>query len=154
MVEKLAELGVKLKWERVLEFAGDGAVGRPHIARTMIEMGYVASMSEAFDKYLGRGSLVYAEREKFSPLDAINLIHSVNGLAVLAHPSWVDNLEAQLPSLVEAGLAGMEVHYSSYSSKLIMELELWIGESNFFLRLWMQQVGHRLVYMKWRRPPE
>ena len=123
MVEKLAELGVKLKWERVLEFAGDGAIGRPHIARTMIEMGYVASMSEAFDKYLSRGSLVYAEREKFSPLDAINLIHSVNGLAVLAHPSWVDNLEAQLPSLVEAGLAGMEVHYSSYSSKLIMELD-------------------------------
>ena len=123
MVKKLSELGVKLKWERVLEFAGDGAVGRPHIARAMIEMGYVASMSEAFDKYLGRGAPVYAERDKFSPLDAIGLIHSVNGLAVLAHPSWVDNLESQLPSLVEAGLAGMEVHYSSYSSGLIMELE-------------------------------
>jgi len=123
MVKKLSDLGVKLKWERVLEFAGDGAVGRPHIARTMIEMGYVASMSEAFDKYLGRGMAVYAERDKFSPLDAIELIHSVNGLAVLAHPSWVDNLESQLPALVEAGLAGMEVHYSRYSSGLIAELE-------------------------------
>jgi predicted metal-dependent phosphoesterase TrpH len=123
MVNKLSDLGVKLKWERVLEFAGDGAVGRPHIARTMIEMGYVASMSEAFDKYLGRGMAVYAERDKFSPLDAIELIHSVNGLAVLAHPSWVDNLESQLPALVGAGLAGMEVHYSNYSSGLIAELE-------------------------------
>jgi hypothetical protein len=123
MVKKLSDMGVDLKWERVLEFAGDGAVGRPHIARAMIEMGHVGSMSEAFDKYLGRGSPVYADRAKFSPIDAIELIHSVNGLAVLAHPSWVDNLESQLPLLVEAGLAGMEVHYSSYSLELITELE-------------------------------
>lgn len=122
MVERLGELGLPLEWERVLHFAGDGAVGRPHIALAMVERGYVPGVREAFDLYLGRDGPAYVERQKLSPVDAIGIIRSVGGAAVLAHPSFVNNLESHLVQMTEAGLAGMEVYYGNYSPKLVKKL--------------------------------
>ena len=115
MVEKLAKMGLKIEWDQVMKFAVDGSVGRPHIALAMIEKGYVKDTKEAFDRYLGHNGPAHVERSKLSPADAINLIKSVDGAAVLAHPTWVDNLEGLLPQLKKSGLAGMEVYYGSYS---------------------------------------
>ena len=122
MVERLGELGLPLEWERVLHFAGDGAVGRPHIALAMVERGYVPGVREAFDLYLGRDGPAYVERQKLNPVDAIGIIRSVGGSAVLAHPSFVNNLESHLVQMTEAGLAGMEVYYGNYSPKLVRQL--------------------------------
>src|SRR5579885_1684383 len=87
ILEKLAELGMSVEWERVRELAGDGAVGRPHIAQAMVERGYVADIREAFDRYLGRGRPAYVERERLTPEQGIRSVLAVGGLPVLAHPA-------------------------------------------------------------------
>ena len=122
MVEKLRELGLELEWSRVQEIAGDGAVGRPHIALAMVERGYIAHTGEAFDKYLGRNGPAYVERHKLTPADSVRLITGVGGVAVLAHPTYVLDLESALEELKEAGLSGMEVHYAQYSKETVREL--------------------------------
>ena len=122
MVSKLANLGLPVRWERVLELA-DGAVGRPHIAQAMVEMGYIKYPQEAFVKYLGREGLAYAEREKLTPADSVALITGVGGIPVLAHPREVDNVEQYIPELKEAGLVGIEVYCAGYSPKEVIQLE-------------------------------
>ena len=115
MVEKLAGLGMQLEWERVQEIAGDGAVGRPHIALAMVEKGYCKEPNDAFPEYLGRHGLAYVERPKLTPIEAIELLRSAGGAPVLAHPAYLSNPESHLPGLKAAGLAGMEVHYAKFT---------------------------------------
>ena len=122
MLEQLQHLGLPVEWERVLHFAGDGAVGRPHIALAMVEQGYVPGVRDAFDLYLGRNRPAYVERQKLTPEDAVGIIRNVGGAAVLAHPSYVNNLESYLFRMKEAGLAGMEVFYSDYPPQLVDQL--------------------------------
>jgi hypothetical protein len=114
MVGKLRGLGIDLSWERVQEIAGDGAVGRPHIALAMIESGHIKTLDEAFEKYLGRNGPAYVEREKMTPAEAVELITGVGGLPVLAHPGQLQDLDRFLEELKEAGLLGMEVYYQDY----------------------------------------
>ena len=115
MVEKLGDLGMSLSWDRVLEIAGDASVGRTHVARALIEAGYVATNQEAFDKYIGREGPAYVAREMLTPEEAIELALSNGAVPVLAHPVYVKGVEDELPSLKKAGLKGMEVHYSTFS---------------------------------------
>jgi len=118
MVEKLAQLGKPVAWERVQELAGEGAVGRPHIALALVEAGHVSSVNEAFDLYLSRNGPAYVEREKLTPQEVIALLRSVGGLATLAHPRELDaagSLEALLQEIVPAGLTGIEVYYQDYT---------------------------------------
>ena len=122
MVEKLRQLGVEIAWERVQEIAGDGAVGRPHIALAMVERGYIARVEDAFSKYIGRNGPAYAEREKMTPQEAVGLIRDWGGVAVLAHPAEISDLESTLKSLKTAGLVGMEVYYARYPEERILEL--------------------------------
>ena len=121
MVEKLAALGLPLEWERIAELA-QGAIGRPHIAQAMVEKGYISQPQEAFQAYLGRNGPAYVEREKMTPVEAIQLVKSVGGIPVLAHPREVGNLDHILPSLVDGGLMGMEVYYKDYPAHQVAEL--------------------------------
>ena len=122
MVEKLAQLGINLEWERVRHFAGDGAVGRPHIAMAMVEAGYCQEPKDAFPEYLGRNGLAYVERAKLTPEDAVGMIRRAGGAAVLAHPAYMSNMEAGIANLTGIGLAGMEVHYAKYHDDTIRQL--------------------------------
>ena len=122
MVERLSELGMPLDWDRVREIAGEGAIGRPHIAQAMVEKGYIALQKEAFDKYIGRNGPAYVEREKQPPEDAVRLVTQVGGVPVLAHPAQIEGLDQVLESLIAAGLKGMEVHYAEYDSATIARL--------------------------------
>ncbi|MBI2855652.1 MAG: PHP domain-containing protein [Chloroflexi bacterium] len=124
MVDNLSNMGLPVDWERVLELAG-GAVGRPHIAQAMVEKGYVSLPQDAFAKYIGRNGPAYAERPKLTPGDAVRMIRRVDGLAVLAHPLEVgelSDLDTIIPDLRAAGLAGMEVHYGSYTPSQVETL--------------------------------
>jgi predicted metal-dependent phosphoesterase TrpH len=125
MIQKLSELGLEIKWERVLEFARGGAIGRPHIAQALIEAGYITTFQEAFEKYIGRGKPAYIERKKVSPKSAVKLITGARGLAVLAHPTYIGNvnLENLISELKKVGLAGMEVYYGKYTRDEIVMLE-------------------------------
>jgi len=119
MTEKLSALGKPISWERVLEIAGDASVGRPHVAQALVEAGHVASIPEAFELYIGRNGPAYVEREKMTPLEAVETLRRFGAPAVLAHPSYTKSLDGILPGLVDAGLAGMEVYYRDYAPELI-----------------------------------
>lgn len=123
MVEKLEKLGLEVEWDRVKEIAGDGAVGRPHVAQALVEKGHVESSQQAFDLYLGRDKPAYVGRDKLTPGDAIQLIQSVGGKAVLAHPSFTRNVESLLPGMKAEGLAGIEVYYARYTPGQIAQLK-------------------------------
>ena len=123
MAEILTEMGAPVDFRRILDIAGDGAVGRPHVARALLEAGHVASLNQAFSQYIGRESPAYVERMKFTPAEACALIRRAGGVPVLAHPIFFDrygaiksalDLDTILPELQTAGLMGIEVYYSYY----------------------------------------
>lgn len=128
MVQKLAEFGLHIEWERVREIAGDASVGRPHVARALVEAGYFSEPAEAFREYLGRNGKAYVEREKLTPTDAVKLLNDVGGVAVFAHP-WFErrggepepeqSLIETVEELKAAGLHGMEVHYAMYDEAMV-----------------------------------
>ena len=77
MVKNLKGLGVPVSWERVVAIAGDGAIGRPHIAQALLEAGHVSTIREAFDRFISNDGPAYAERSKMTPEEAIQLIRKI-----------------------------------------------------------------------------
>jgi len=122
MVEKLATLGIHIEWERVKEIAGEGSVGRPHIALAMVEKGYFKEPKGPFAEYLGRNGKAYVERAKMTPAEGVEILTNVGGVAVLAHPASLSELDYKVAELKEAGLQGIEVHYAAYSTATIRYL--------------------------------
>ena len=125
MAEALAQMGAPVRFERILAIAGEGSVGRPHVAQALLEAGYVSSTGEAFAKYIGRDSPAYVNRMKFAPTEACELIRRAGGVPVLAHPVFFDkygaiksgfDLEAMLAETIAAGLLGIEVYYPNYDA--------------------------------------
>ena len=114
IIRKLQELGMEITLEEV-EQAGKGSLGRAHIGRVLVEKGYVGTLKEAFDKYLGWGKPAFVEREKLPPQECIALIREAGGIAVLAHPSTlkveIRELGNILQELKSYGLRGLEVYY-------------------------------------------
>ena len=122
MVEKLQDLGKPVDWERVQYFAGDGTVGRPHIALAMVEAGYFKEPKEAFDEYLGNNGLAYFDRPKLAPAAGVEMIKKVGGVPVLAHPTFMNDMEAGISNLKKVGLVGMEVYYAQYDDDTVRHL--------------------------------
>ena len=114
MVAKLRELGCYIEWERLKELAGNGAVGRAHIAQALLEKGYISSFKEAFTKYIGHDCPAYVGRDKLTPVEAVQLVLKASGLPVLAHPFTSLNPEAMAKELKAVGLVGIEVYYAGY----------------------------------------
>ena len=123
MVSKLAALGMPLDYGRVREIAGAGSVGRPHVAQALLEKGYVATLAEAFERYIGRNGPAYVERYKLTPAEAVGLVLRAGGLPGLAHPVIIGaaeplggeyDLDSLLAELVGAGLVAMECYYTGY----------------------------------------
>ena len=122
MIAKLGDMGIRIDWERVREIAGDGSIGRPHIAQVMLEKGYITSFNEAFSGYIEHGGPAYVEREKMTPVEAVALIARANGLPVLAHPLTINDPETMIIELKAAGLVGIEAYYKDYSAEEIKVL--------------------------------
>ena len=125
IIERLRALGLDVTYEEVRALAGTDAVGRPHIARLLMDKHYVTSAKDAFDRYLAEGRPAYVARELPSPADAIAWIRAAGGVAVLAHPTWAkvsgESLNALLITLKAEGLGGIEVHYSSHTKRQTRE---------------------------------
>lgn len=109
MVEKLRGLGYDIRAERVEELAGGGALGRPHVARALVEAGYVASVSEAFDTLIGTGKPGYVEKQRFSIAEAVSLIRSAGGVTSVAHPSLYPDHARLVARVLDAGVDAIEV---------------------------------------------
>jgi predicted metal-dependent phosphoesterase TrpH len=114
--EKLKELGIPLEAKKVFEIAGHRAAGRPHVARALIQEGYVKNFREAFGKYIDFHGPAYVSHYKLLPEDAIKLVIAAKGIAVYAHPA-VSNCDQIIPDLITAGLAGIEVYYPGHTEE-------------------------------------
>jgi len=122
IVTKLGELGCPVDWERVLEIAGGGTIGRPHIAQAMLERGHVESFRGAFEQYISRDGPAYVEREKVTPSGAVELVVQARGLPVLAHPLTIPQPEQLATKLKVVGLIGIEAYYASYTAEDVQRL--------------------------------
>ncbi len=117
MVERLAALGLPLDLVELRRVVGDGAFGRPHVARAMVAAGYVRDLDEAFAKYLERGKPGYIPKPKWTLAEAIAAVRTAGGLAVVAHPIWYADPEKVVAQGVEAGLDGLEVVHSDHDGE-------------------------------------
>ena len=122
IVKKLREMGLNISWEQVQRIAGDAAVGRPHIATALLENGEVATVKEAFDKYIARDGPAYVERDKMTPVEAVETIVRMGGVPCIAHPRDLANLDDVLVELKAAGMVGMEVYYKDYAPNEVERL--------------------------------
>ncbi len=123
MVTKLTDLGIKLDWKQVEKLADGASIGRPHIAQGLLDQGYISTIQEAFDKYIGDNGSAYVERKKLGPLETVGLISKTGGLPVLAHPADTEDLESMVQELKQAGLVGIEVYYKQYRHNTINRLK-------------------------------
>jgi len=144
IIAKLNALGISITMAQVEAISGSGQMGRPHIARALMEAGYVQNLQEAFDKYLGWRRAAYVSKFRFPQEEAIAMIRQVQGVPVLAHPFTLGlgsafALRNLLVELKDLGLAGLEVYYSEYTPeqealylKLARELGLLVtGGSDY-----------------------
>lgn len=118
ILSKLEQLGISLTWDSVTAQA-EGAIGRPHIARALLEAGHVESVQEAFDRFIAKGCPAYVEHLRVTPEGAVKMTVEGGGVPVLAHPMGVlDYLEP----LIAVGLQGLEVYYPSHTPEDVESL--------------------------------
>ncbi len=118
MVEKLNKLGYAIDYNRVLEItSGSKSVGRPHVAKALVEGGYFSTVSEAFDQVLTNNGPAYVPHYKLAPEQVIKLIKQAGGIAVLAHPGLVgdDNIVSHL---IQSGIQGLEVYHPEHNQAM------------------------------------
>lgn len=118
MYQKLNEEGFDISEEALREMFPDAVLTRAHVARFLLEHGYIKSIAEAFEKYIGDGCRCHVPREKITPQEAVELIHHADGKAILAHPILYHMSDERLRELIydclEYGLDGIEALYSTY----------------------------------------
>jgi predicted metal-dependent phosphoesterase TrpH len=122
IVDVLQARGLDVTLEDILEEAGGGSVGRPHVAGVLLAKGYVQSVQEAFDVWLAKGRPAYLDRERLLPAEAIELAHASGAVTVLAHPTSLGYdgtaLERFVAGLAADGLDGLECEYGRYPPEL------------------------------------
>ncbi|WP_432054112.1 PHP domain-containing protein [Streptomyces sp. bgisy022] len=119
MIAKLNELGVPVTWEQVARIAGDGSVGRPHIATALVELGAVPTVNDAFTpEWLADGGRAHLDKHETDPFEALRLVKGAGGVAVFAHPAASKRgrtvPESAIAALAEAGLDGIEVDHMDH----------------------------------------
>lgn len=122
LVEQLHSLGFPVSLDELEAVAQGGTITRAHAARLLVAKGYVSSIDEAFDRYLGRNRPAYVPRSYPSPREAVKIVRAAGGVLVLAHPLSADDLEETLAELIPAGLAGLEAWYGEYTLEQQREL--------------------------------
>ncbi|MEU2876077.1 PHP domain-containing protein [Streptomyces sp. NPDC007070] len=119
MIAKLNALGVPVTWEQVARIAGDGSVGRPHVATALVELGVVPTVSDAFTgQWLADGGRAYVGKHETDPFEAIRLVKNAGGVCVFAHPAAAKRgrtvPESRIADLAAAGLDGIEVDHMDH----------------------------------------
>ncbi|MUT88705.1 PHP domain-containing protein [Streptomyces sp. Z38] len=133
MIAKLNELGVPVTWEQVARIAGNGSVGRPHVASALVELGVVDSVSDAFTlEWLADGGRAYVPKHETDPFEAVRLVKDAGGVAVFAHPAAVKRgrtvPDSAIAELARAGLDGIEVDHMDHDPGTRARLRGLAGE--------------------------
>ncbi|MGY1578346.1 PHP domain-containing protein [Streptomyces sp. MN13] len=119
MIDKLNQLGVPVTWEQVARIAGDGSVGRPHVATALVELGVVPTVGDAFTQdWLADGGRAFVEKHETDPFEAIRLVKAAGGVTVFAHPGAAKRgrtvPESAIAEMAAAGLDGIEVDHMDH----------------------------------------
>ncbi|MFF3203492.1 PHP domain-containing protein [Streptomyces sp. NPDC002962] len=122
MVARLNELGVPVTWEQVARIAGEGSVGRPHVATALVELGVVPTVNDAFtEDWLSDGGRAHVEKHETDPFEAIRLVKGAGGVTVFAHPGAAKRgrtvPESVVAELAAAGLDGIEVDHMDHDAQ-------------------------------------
>jgi predicted metal-dependent phosphoesterase TrpH len=124
MLDRLAKRDIHISYEEVIAGAGTrpDAVGRPHLARSLVERGHARSVNDAFDRLIGDASDAYVAVQMLSPAQAIDLIHEAGGIAVWAHPR-IDVFDVEVRNLRKIGLDGVECYRPRHSPSEVQYFE-------------------------------
>ena len=124
MIKRLGTSGVEVHFDAVVEAAGPErtALSRPHLARALVSAGYVSTVPEASDRFIGDEHPAFLPTSLLSPEEAIRLILDAGGIPVWAHPPE-NQVEGLLPRLVQAGLRGLEVYRPRHGPAYTLKLE-------------------------------
>jgi 3',5'-nucleoside bisphosphate phosphatase len=155
IVGRLNELGMGISMDDIVAEAGAGAIGRPHVARALIQRGHVVDFREAFDRLLGAGRPAFVAKDRLPLSEAVAIIHSAGGIAFLAHPGRAAARD-RVEGWKRAGLDGVEVLHPGHTEddisrigRIIEESGLlptggsdWHGQADGFRRLGMMNVPH------------
>lgn len=117
IVELLNGLGVTLDLEAIRAEVGEGAFGRPHVARALVAAGVVGSVPEAFERFLGEGAPAWVPKAKWGLGEAIGAVRRAGGLAVLAHPVWYEDPRGLVRKGRDLGLDGIEVYHPDHGGR-------------------------------------
>ncbi len=117
IIKKLRHLGISITIDDVLYRAKNSAIGRPHIANALVDLGYVKNYMEAFEKFLGDNCPAYERKIHISPTSALKLISEAGGLSFIAHPGFMN--ESILLNIIKAGVDGIEVIHPSHNENQI-----------------------------------
>ena len=133
IVRRLNELGLNIEWERVMEIAGDARIGRPHIARAIMEKGYETNWNRVFDRWIGNDAPAYVAGARLDSVDAVKMVVEAGGVPVVAHPYYdfhdgTLDLENLLPPMIAAGLKGLEVYYGGIAPRDTLKYEAVAAE--------------------------
>ena len=120
IISRLNELGIPLTLDEVLQEAGDGQLGRPHIAKVLVKRGVATTIDEAFDELLAAGRPAYVDKYRIDCAQAIRIVLAAGGIPVLAHPGLLDfttedQFDRLTAGLKEMGIQGIEVYYSEHT---------------------------------------
>ncbi|GAC1331288.1 MAG: PHP domain-containing protein [Mycobacteriales bacterium] len=138
MVERVRGLGADVSWERVRELAAGGSVGRPHVARALVEAGVVPDVKSAFSpEWIGSGGRAYVDKYALDPLRAIALVRAAGGVPVFAHPGAASRGpvvdDDEIVAMAEAGLCGLEVDHPDHDPATRARLRRLAGELGLFV---------------------
>ncbi len=138
IIEKLNELGFSISLKEVKDICGPGQTGRPHIARTMLEKGFISSFEQAFDDYLAKGKPAYVDKFRLSCKQTIQLILDAGGIPVLAHPGLIKPspgylIENFISQLIGMGLKGIEVYHTDHSKEQTRHFEKIASKKNLIV---------------------
>ncbi len=123
IIQKLNGLGCKVKLEEVANLAREGSVGRPHIARLLAKKGYVTSVKDAFERFIGLNAPAYVERYKLLPKEVIDLVLKAGGVPVLAHPGLIKN-DSLINEIINDGLKGLEVYHPEHNEEEVRRFQI------------------------------
>jgi predicted metal-dependent phosphoesterase TrpH len=138
ILNRLEELGKPISMEELQQEAGEGSVGRPHIAHLMMKKGFVLDVKEAFRLYLTNGAPAYVDKEKLEAARAIELIHDAGGMAVISHPislgfKLYTEIADEIIALKKLGLEGIEVYYPSHSKNINDWLRKFVADNDLLI---------------------
>ena len=116
VVNILNGLNIGMDMEDVLAVSGGGAVGRPHIAQALLNIGAVSTFDEAFKRYIGKGRPAYVAKYHITPDDAAEIIHDSGGVAILAHPGISARNDSEIYDVMSRGMDGLEVSHPRHNA--------------------------------------